>query len=83
MKEYLYLKKGRCVVACMDHECIGDAELGLKPCGWATGNNEIIGRCPNCGGDVSSIFDEPPEDVSYSWAMPDGGLISEDEGCDE
>ena len=54
-------------MACMEHECIGDIHVGLKPCGFWTSNNEIMRTCPKCGGSVTSIFDEDPRDEQETW----------------
>ena len=48
-------------MACMDHQCIGDAAFGIKPCGFWTANNARMATCPKCGGWITSIFDEDPE----------------------
>lgn len=59
-------------MACMDHECIGDAEYGLKPCGFWTANNARMSTCPKCGGMITSRFDEDPRDDEYDLNVEEG-----------
>jgi len=50
-------------MACMEHSC---------GCGFWTANNDpTFGPCPECGGRVTSTFDEPLGDYDSERASED------------